>query len=101
MQSRIAEGGHKPEQSVSVLSWLREPDHAEKFSISDMVDWINRRPVDDLGRIISALRECQRTLAMMVEPTAIQTTSSMQAWTAAVAAADRARMALTKWEAQS
>lgn len=44
--------------------------------------------------IVAALRECQRVLAMMIDPAQIKTTSSMQAWSAAVQAETKARRLL-------
>lgn len=30
---------------IALYEWLREPDYAENFSLEDMSEWMNRRPV--------------------------------------------------------
>lgn len=30
---------------TTLIEWLREPDHAERFTLADATDWMNRRPV--------------------------------------------------------
>lgn len=56
-----AEGGQaagelrqlNPEDVASALrEWMREPDFAEEFSLDKVVEWINRRPIALLERLI-------------------------------------------------
>jgi hypothetical protein len=37
--------------SAAIVHWLREPDHAEEFSLADAIDWINRRPLAEVHRL--------------------------------------------------
>jgi hypothetical protein len=32
--------------------WMREPDFAENFSLEDISDWINRRPIHTTARLV-------------------------------------------------
>lgn len=50
------------------------------------------------GQMEAALRECQKALAMMIDPNNIQLTSPLNAYAAAVSAEVRARTALTPKE---
>jgi hypothetical protein len=52
------------------------------------------RAVNSHEALVRAMDECQRALAMMVQPSAIKATSSMNAWTIAVMAEASARAAL-------
>jgi len=36
----------------TLRTWLREPDYAENFSLADMTDWINRRPIAEFERSV-------------------------------------------------
>lgn len=48
----------------SVMAWLREPDYAEEFTLIDVGDWINRRPVESLTRIRAALGDAVREIKL-------------------------------------
>lgn len=39
---------------AALYAWIREPDHAEEFSLADIVDWINRRPIATVTRLSGA-----------------------------------------------
>lgn len=43
-----------PAEMLALADWIREPDHAENFSLDDMVDWINRRPIATVTRLASS-----------------------------------------------
>lgn len=34
-----------------VMEWLREPDNAEDWSLSQTIDWLNRRPIAEMSDI--------------------------------------------------
>ncbi len=38
----------------AVRAWLREPDYAESFSLNDVVDWMNRRPIAAFERLAAS-----------------------------------------------
>jgi hypothetical protein len=40
-----------------VADWMREPDHAEKFTFNDLNDWLDRRPVAEVARLTAALSD--------------------------------------------
>jgi hypothetical protein len=50
--------------------WMREPDFAENFSLEDISDWINRRPIHTTARLVgdaqsprdAVIEECARHL---------------------------------------
>jgi regulator of protease activity HflC (stomatin/prohibitin superfamily) len=39
---------------AALYAWIREPDHAEEFSLANIVDWINRRPIATIARLFGA-----------------------------------------------
>ena len=38
-----------------MLKWMREPDCAEEFSLADLTEWLNRRPVEGMCRAADAI----------------------------------------------
>lgn len=36
-------------------NWLREPDHAENFTLEDMARWLNARPLAEFYRMKAEL----------------------------------------------
>jgi hypothetical protein len=36
----------------NIMTWMREPDWIEHASVEWLMDWINRRPLADLGMAI-------------------------------------------------
>jgi hypothetical protein len=42
------------QEALAILKWLREPDYAEEFSLEDLTDWLNRRPVAQMCRVVDA-----------------------------------------------
>jgi hypothetical protein len=43
------------DEIAAISAWLREPDYAEEFSLVDMAEWVNRRPLAAIGKITAAL----------------------------------------------
>lgn len=42
------------EVDIAALNeWIREPDYAEDFSLEKMADWINRRPIAMVARVLA------------------------------------------------
>ena len=42
---------HAQRNLQALIDWMREPDHAESFSVDEMVAWINRRPTIEAYRL--------------------------------------------------
>lgn len=42
-------------QLQTLQDWLREPDHAEHFGTSQLVEWINRRPTHIVPAVLASL----------------------------------------------
>lgn len=42
-------------QLQTIQDWLREPDHAEHFGTSQLVEWINRRPTHIVPAVLASL----------------------------------------------
>lgn len=55
------------EDAEKLLTWLREPDYAEDFSLSHATDWINRRPIAEAMRLLAI---SQITTGIMILPIA-------------------------------
>ncbi|EKS37793.1 hypothetical protein HMPREF9696_01743 [Afipia clevelandensis ATCC 49720] len=121
MQSSSSENDHRGQQSAPVVSgrtfnWPKallvrrlkqntwhadvsfaaEPTDAELDALGAFLRDNHKhvRAVNSHEALVKALDECQRALAMMVQPSAIKATSSMNAWTIAVMAEASARAAL-------
>lgn len=41
------------EELVGLRDWLRRPDYADEFSLADVVEWMNQRPVAAVERLAS------------------------------------------------
>lgn len=41
------------EELVALRDWVRRPDYADEFSLADVVEWINERPVATVERLAS------------------------------------------------
>lgn len=39
------------EELDALNEWIREPDYAESFTLEDMTDWLNRRPIAVVARL--------------------------------------------------
>lgn len=37
----------------AIYNWLREPDWAEDFSLAQMIDWVNRRPIAPIAAAVA------------------------------------------------
>jgi hypothetical protein len=40
--------------------WIREPDYSEDFSLEEMINWIDRRPLAEVATLDAALAEAVR-----------------------------------------
>lgn len=41
------------DDAQKLLTWLREPDYAEEFSLAQAIDWMNRRPIAEAERLLA------------------------------------------------
>lgn len=43
-----------------LIEWIREPDHAEQFTLSDITDWMNRRPIATAMKLQAEIAKIER-----------------------------------------
>jgi hypothetical protein len=106
-----SEGNNVMSSNIEIIcEWLRHPDNAETFRAGDLVMWANDRPTGEalslkrefetkdaiITELVGALEGAQKTLSMMFEPNAINSTTVVTAYSNCVAAENKCRTAITK-----
>ena len=85
----------------SVYDWIREPDNAESFSYGELLEWVEKRPISLvlsakheikslaseletqaslITELVEALENAQKTLEMMIDDDAIESTTVATAY---------------------